>query len=181
MSQLLNDGKLYMNDVIESFESRLGTLRSGRANVAMLYGITVDYYGSATPLEQISQISVVEGRQLMIKPFDPSSLKDIEHTINNSNLGLLAQNDGTVVRINVPSLTEETRKEVAKQVSSFAEEAKIAARNVRRDLNDEVKNNGDLPEDQEKRLLEDIQKLTDETTKKIDTISKDKTKEIMTI
>ncbi|AGN23831.1 ribosome recycling factor [Erysipelothrix rhusiopathiae] len=181
MQSIINDGRLLMDEVIENFETRLGGLRSGRANVSMLYGVSIDYYGSATPIEQIAQISVVEGRQLVIKPFDPSALKEIEHTINNGNLGLLAQNDGTVVRINVPQLTEETRKEVSKQVGSLAEDAKVAARNVRRDLNDEIKNLEDLPEDQEKRLLDDVQKLTDDITKKIDAISKDKVKEIMTI
>ncbi|QIK69974.1 ribosome recycling factor [Erysipelothrix sp. HDW6C] len=181
MSNIVTDGRMLMDDVIETFESRLGTLRTGRANVSVLHGISVEYYGSPTPIEQISQLSVVEGRQLVIKPFDPSSLKDIERALNESTLDLPTQNDGTLIRINVPQLTEDTRREVSKSVGTFSEEAKIAIRNVRRDLNDEVKKDTDLPEDQERGILEDVQKLTDEFIKKIDDIAKAKVADIMSI
>lgn len=181
MSTIINDGRELMNEVIKAYEERLGTLRSGRANAGVLYGINVDYYGSPTPLEQIAQISVSEGTQLVIKPFDPSSSKDIERAINESHLNLPVSNDGTVLRINVPRLTEETRREVAKDVSKFAEESKVNIRNIRRDLNNEVKADDTLREDDEKRLMDDVQKLTDEFIKKIDTLSNDKTTEIMTV
>ncbi|NLC65245.1 MAG: ribosome recycling factor [Erysipelothrix sp.] len=181
MSTIINDGREFMNEVIKAYEERLGTLRSGRANAGVLYGINVDYYGSPTPLEQIAQISVSEGTQLVIKPFDPSSSKDIERAINESHLNLPVSNDGTVLRINVPRLTEETRREVAKDVSKFAEESKVNIRNIRRDLNNEIKADDTLREDDEKRLMDDVQKLTDEFIKKIDTLSNDKTTEIMTV
>lgn len=181
MNTLLNDGREFMNDTLANYEERLGTLRSGRANASLLYGINIDYYGSPTPLEQIGQISVVEGTQLVIKLFDPSILKDVERTLNESSLGLPVMNDGSLIRINVPSLTEETRREVTKDVSKFAEEAKIQIRNVRRDLNNEIKANDELREDDEKRYMDDVQKLTDEFIKKIDDIAKNKTEEIMTV
>lgn len=180
MSAILDEGKKQMSGVISSYEEKLTTLRSGRANAAILYGVEVDYYGTPTPIEQISQISVVEGRQLAIKLFDPSILKDVEHTINAANLGLLAQNDGTIIRINVPQLTEETRKQVAKEVTTIAEEYKIQVRNIRRDLNDLIKLE-DLPEDQEKRELEDVQKATDNAIKQIEEVAKAKSKEVMTV
>lgn len=181
MNTLVNDGRELMNEVISNFEDRLGTLRTGRANAGVLYGIEVNYYGSPTPLEQMGQISVSEGTQLVIKLFDPSVIKDVERALNESHLNLPITNDGTLLRINIPRLTEETRREVAKEVSKFAEEAKVTLRNVRRDLNNEVKKSDDLREDDEKRLMDDIQKLTDEFVTKIDTKAKDKIEEIMTV
>ncbi len=177
----MQEGKLLMNEVISDFENRLGTLRTGRANASILYGVNIEYYGTPTPLDQIAQISIVEGRQIAIKPFDPSILKDIEREINESQLNLLAQNDGTNVRINVPALSEETRRAESKNVGTFAEEAKVQIRNIRRDLNDEIKDTDGLPEDQEKKMLEDVQNLTNEYIKKIDDISKAKVEEIMTV
>lgn len=181
MENIVKDGSLLMDDVIVNYNDRLGTLRTGSANPGMLHGILVPYYGTDTPIDQMASISVSEGTQLVIKLFDPSVLKDTERAINESHLGLTAQNDGSVLRINVPRLTEETRREVAKNVSVFAEEAKVNIRNVRRDLNDLVKKADGLPEDTEKSYLEDIQKLTDSYIKKIDDQAKAKTQEIMTI
>ena len=180
MNTILQDGRELMSGEIDSFNSRLGTLRSGRANAALLYGINVDYYGAPTPLEQMGQISVSEGTQIVVKLFDPSVIKDVERAINESHIELPVINDGTLLRINVPQLTEETRKSVVKDASKYAEESKVQVRNIRRDLNDEAKN-AELPEDQEKRLMDDIQKLTDEFIKKIDEITKAKTEEIMTV
>ncbi len=177
----MEEGKLLMEEVVETFKRNLGTLRTGRANASMLYGIEVDYYGAPTPLEQMSQISISEGRQLVIKPFDPSSLKDIEHTLNESDLDYPVQNDGTHVRINIPPLTEETRREESKKIGQFAEDARVQIRNIRRDLNDDVKKQDGLPEDQEKSMLDEVQKLTDEYIAKIDQIAKDKEQEIMTV
>lgn len=181
MENIVKDGSLLMDDVISSYSDRLGTLRTGSANAGMLHGIQVPYYGTDTPLDQIASISVSEGTQLVVKLFDPSALKDTERAINESQLGLNCQNDGTIIRINVPALTEETRKSVSKNVSVYAEEAKVTIRNVRRDLNDSIKKAENLPEDQEKGLLEDVQKLTDSYIKKIDEMAKAKTQEIMTI
>lgn len=181
MENIITDGSLFMDEVIENYTNRLATLRTGSANAAMLNGIVVSYYGTDTPLNQIASITVSEGTQLVVKLFDPSALKDAERAISESQLGLNCQNDGELLRINVPQLTEETRKSVSKNVSVYAEEAKVNVRNVRRDLNDQVKKEENLPEDQEKGLLEDVQKLTDSYIKKIDELAKDKTKEIMTI
>ena len=181
MNNLMDNGKLLMEEVIENYQERLGTLRTGRANASILYGIEVDYYGSPTPLEQMGQISVSEGTQLVVKLFDPSVIKDVERALNESHLNLPIINDGTLLRINVPALTEETRREVAKDVGKFAEDAKVQIRNVRRDLNDEIKGDDSLREDDEKRLMDDVQKLTDDYVSKIDAIAKEKTEEIMTV
>lgn len=181
MHLIIEEGHLLMSSSLETFQSRLATLRNGRASVAMLHGINVDYYGTPTPIEQIASLSVVEGRQLLIKPFDRSSIKDMEKALNESQLGLPVQSDGQVLRINIPQLTEQVRKDVAKQVGVFAEEAKVAVRNIRRDLNDDVKKLEEVTEDQERSLLEDVQKLTDEYVKKIDEIAKAKTAEVLSI
>ena len=133
---------------------------TGRANAGMLAGVEADYYGCPTPINQISSITVVEGRQLVVKPYDSSSLKAIEQASNKSDLGLNPQNDGSGIRINVPALTEETRKELCKKVSKLSEEAKIAVRNLRRDATEIAKKDDTLTEDAEKECLEKIQKLS---------------------
>ena len=152
-----------------------------RASAGMLNHVEADYYGCPTPINQISSITVVEGRQLVVKPYDSSSLKAIEQAINKSDLGLVPQNDGTMIRLNVPSLTEETRKDLCRKVSKMAEEAKVSVRNLRREANDMAKKDDSLTEDAEKDCLEKIQKQTDEMIKKIDGIAAEKEKEIMTI
>lgn len=170
-----------MSEVIERFEKNLNTVRTGRANPKMLDRIEVNYYGAMTPINQIASVSVSEGRTLVIKPYDKGSLKDIEKAINTSDLGLPPQNDGTVIRLSVPQLTGETRKMYCKDVSKFAEEAKVAVRNARRDANDQIKKDKSIPEDLQKSALEDIQEITESYTKKIDEIAATKEKEIMTI
>ena len=157
MKEILDNSRSKMQKAIDTFSEHLETIRTGRANAGMLAGVEADYYGCPTPINQISSITVVEGRQLVVKPYDSSSLKAIEHAINKSDLGLNPQNDGSVIRINVPALTEETRKELCKKVSKLSEEAK------------------------EKECLEKIQKLTDEMIKKVDSIAAEKEKEIMTV
>lgn len=181
MKQHLDKATLEMKKVIEKFEHHLSTVRTGRANPKQLEDIHVDYYGSPTPISQVGSINVVEGKQLVIKPYDTSLLKGIEHAIQAANLGLNPMNDGSVVRINVPPLTEQTRKEISKTVEKHAEEAKVSIRNVRRDVNDAIKKDDTLTEDREKEALEKIQKLTDEHIKKIELIVKDKEKDIMTV
>ncbi len=181
MKQHLEKATSEMKKVIEKFEHHLSTVRTGRANPKQLEDIHVDYYGSPTPLNQIGSIQVVEGKQLVIKPYDSSLLKLIEHAIQAANIGMNPMNDGAVIRINVPSLTEQTRKEITKVVEKHAEEAKVSIRNVRRDINDSIKKDDNLTEDLEKDALDKIQKLTDEHIKKIESIVKDKEKEIMTV
>lgn len=177
---ILEDAEERMEKSIDSLEKDLATVRTGRANPNMLSGIMVDYWGEPTPVNQVAGISVVEGRQLVIKPYDKSTLKNIERSIFESNLGLTPQNDGQVIRINVPPLTEDRRKEFVKQVWKYAEQAKVALRNIRRSANDEIKK-ADLAEDEEKRGQEKVQKLTDRYVKKIDEIAKAKEKDLMTV
>ena len=181
MKEILDNSRSKMQKAIDPFSEHLETIRTGRANAGMLAGVEADYYGCPTPINQISSITVVEGRQLVVKPYDSSSLKAIEHAINKSDLGLNPQNDGSVIRINVPALTEEIRKELCKKVSKLSEEAKIAVRNLRRDANEAAKKDETLTEDAEKECLEKIQKLTDEMIKKVEAVAAEKEKEIMTV
>jgi len=178
------DIKVYedkMGKSIEALKQNLAKVRTGRANPQMLDRIEVDYYGSLTPLNQIASISVQEGKTLAIKPYDASSLKDIEKAINTSDLGLPPTNDGTCIRVTVPALTEETRKNFCKDISKMAEDAKVSIRNIRRDANDDVKKDKSIPEDEAKDLQDKIQKLTDKYIANIEEVSKAKEKEVMTI
>jgi len=180
----LDDIKARMSKSIDSYKKELGKLRTGRASAALVDGITVDYYGAPTPIDQTSQISVPEARQLMIKPYDKSVLGDIEKAINAANIGISPNNDGEVIRLNVPALTEETRKELAKKVKGFAEDAKVAIRNVRRDANDIIKKAekaNKITEDDVKSDEADVQKLTDDFTKQIDTIATEKENDILSM
>ncbi|MBR2809187.1 MAG: ribosome recycling factor [Erysipelotrichaceae bacterium] len=170
-----------MEKTLEQLQANLNTVRTGRANPTLLDRVEVDYYGTPTPVNQISSITVSEGRTLVIKPYDASSLKDIERAINASDVNLPPNNDGTVIRLTVPQLTEETRKGYCKDVAKFAEEAKVAIRNIRRDINDTVKKEKSIPEDLSKDLLDQVQKATDKYISRVDEIAKAKEKEIMTI
>ena len=170
-----------MDKALGALIDQFDGVRTGRATPALLNDVNIVYYGVDTPLNQLAQISVVEGSQLVIKPFDPQILKDIEKSIFAANLGLTPQNDGTLIRVNVPRLTEETRKEIAKDIGKMGEDAKIAIRNIRRESNDSIKKDDSLSEDEEKKHLERIQKITDEFVKKIDTSVSEKTVEIMTV
>lgn len=170
-----------MDKAIESYERDLASVRTGRANPTMLDRVQFDYYGTPTPINQMASVSVQEGRQLVIKPYDNSTMKDIERAILESDLGLNPQSDGTLIRLNVPALTEERRKEFVKHVKKFAENAKVAIRNIRRDANDSIKKLDDVSEDEKKRAQEDIQKQTDRYTKKIDEIAAVKEKDILTV
>ncbi len=173
--------KTKMDKALGALIDQFDGVRTGRATPALLNDVNIVYYGVDTPLNQLAQISVVEGSQLVIKPFDPQILKDIEKSIFAANLGLTPQNDGTLIRVNVPRLTEETRKEIAKDIGKMGEDAKIAIRNIRRESNDSIKKDDSLSEDEEKKHLERIQKITDEFVKKIDTSVSEKTVEIMTV
>lgn len=181
MNLILDDTKSKMSKAIESLSTTLQTIRSGRANANILNGIEVDYYGSMTPINQIAGINIQEGRIIVIKPYDKSALRGIEVAINTSHLGLPPQNDGEVIRITIPSLTEETRKELCKEVKKHAENSKVAVRNIRRDANEAAKKEDSFTEDAEKDCIDKIQKLTDEYVKKIDEVAAEKEKEIMTV
>ena len=152
-----------------------------KANASLLEHVHFEYYGSETPINQVASIKVVEGRQLMIKPYDRSTLKDIERAIASSDTGLVPQSDGEVIRLNVPALTEERRKQLSKEADKMGEEAKIAVRNVRREANDAIKKDKELTEDDAKRMQEKVQKLTDEFAKKIEKEVSEKEKEIMKV
>ena len=170
-----------MNRVLDNLMKEFATIRTGRANAAILDRISVEYYGFMTPLKEISQITTPEARVIMIKPYEPEALKMIEKAIKDSNIGLNPNNDGSVIRLNVPALTEERRKEIVKSLGKTCEEARVAIRNARRDANETLKRDKSLPEDQRKRDEKEVQKITDEFIKKIDDAAKAKEKEIMTV
>ena len=169
---------------ISVLKEELNTVRAGRANAALLDKVTVDYYGSPTPLKALANISVPEPRMLLISPFDPKSIPEIEKAINVANVGINPANDGKVVRLAIPQLTEERRKELTKTVKKMGEDTKVAVRNLRRESNDELKKEekaGELTEDDLKESLNDVQKAIDEAVKNIDEIISEKEKEIMEI
>ena len=175
-----NDVKLKMDKVIESLESRLTTVRAGRANPNILNGIMVEYYGVPTPIQGIANISIPEARQLVIKPFDKSALKNIEKALFEANLGMAPTNNGEVLILTIPELTEESRKTFVKQVKDMAEEARIALRNVRQDANNAIKKQ-EYSENEEKIYLESVQKLIDKYNDIVEEKFKEKEKELMTI
>lgn len=183
MSQeVMRNTQTNMNNAINAFTRELGTIRAGRANATLLDGIQVSYYGANTPLNQLAQISVPEARMIVITPYDKNILGDIEKAINKSDLGITPSNDGTIIRLVVPQLTEERRRDIAKQVGEEAENAKVAVRNVRRASIDELRKlekNGELSEDELRRFETDVQKLTDDSVKKVDEIAAEKEKEII--
>ncbi|MGL4949060.1 MAG: ribosome recycling factor [Anaeroplasmataceae bacterium] len=169
-----------MEKSLNSYRRELATIRTGRANPSLLDSINVDYYGVSTPLKQVAGISVPEANQILIKPFDKSILKDIESAINASSLGLTPQGDGTSIRLNSPQMTEQRRKELVKLVSKMSEQAKVNIRNIRRDANDDLKKLS-LSEDDEKGYLDDIQTLTNNKIVIVETYTKEKEEELLTI
>lgn len=167
-----------------SLAREYASIRAGRANASLLDRIQVDYYGAPTPLNQLASITVPEARVLLISPFDKSSIKDIERALNASDLGITPANDGSVIRLVIPALTEETRKELAKEVKKVGETAKVSIRNIRRDAMDEAKKQEkakEITEDELKALEKDIQKATDEAVKEIDRMIADKEKELLSV
>ncbi len=180
LEMVLLEGEEKMDKAIAAYERELSTVRTGRASASLLDSIMVDYYGVPTPVKQISSISIPEANQLYIKPYDKSSIKTIESAIFASPLGLTPQSDGTGIRLILPKMTEERRRELVKQVGKMEEQAKVAIRNVRRDVNDDIKKLS-LPEDDEKGYLEDVQKLTDDKIAKIAKITEEKNKDLMSI
>lgn len=181
---VIKDAQEKMKQAIQSFNKNLATVRAGRANPALLNSVFVDYYGASTPLNQLSTISVPEARLLLITPFDKSSIGEIEKAIQKADLGLAPSSDGNVVRIAIPALTEERRKELVKVVGKFSEEAKVQIRNVRREANDQLKKaekNGDLTEDDLRSFQDDVQAETDKFIAEIDQLVKQKEEEILEV
>jgi ribosome recycling factor len=178
----LQETKERMAKTIDDLENELKRVRTGRASLSLLDGIRVDYYGTQTPLNQMASLSVPESRLIVIQPWDVSAIKEIEKAILKSDLGLTPSSDGKLIRISIPPLTEERRKELVKVVSKMCEEHKIAARNIRRDANELIKGfkkDGDIAEDDAFKAQDSIQKITDEFITKIDDIYKAKEKEIL--
>lgn len=182
--EVISAAKEKMTKAIQAYTRELATVRAGRANASLLDRITVDYYGAPTPVNQLAGISTPEARLLVIQPYDKSILGEIEKAILKSDLGLNPSNDGSIIRLAIPQLTEERRKELVKVIKKESEEAKVAIRNIRRDANDDFKKlekNGEITEDELRGYSDDVQKLTDEHIQKIDQITKDKEKEIMEV
>ena len=174
--------KTRMDKAVEDFRREMAATRTGRANIHMLDTVTVDYYGEQMPLNQVSQIHAPEPQMITVQPFDPSQLGAIEKAIRSADLGLNPMNDGKLVRVPVPALTEERRKEMVKHLHRILEEHRTAVRNIRRDGNDAIKKtmkDKKIAEDDEKRALEEIQKLTDDEIKKMEEMSKSKEKEVL--
>ena len=173
-----------MTKTINNLGSELAAIRAGRANPHVLDKLTVDYYGVPTPIQQAANISVPEARVIAIKPFDPSILGDIEHALMASDIGITPTNDGTVIRLVYPELTEERRKELAKKASKASETFKVRIRNERRDANDKIKKMekaGELAEDDAKKATDEVQKITDKYIKTIEQMTADKEKDIMEV
>lgn len=180
MDTILLETESRMENTIENLEKRFTNIRAGRANPAILEGVFVSYYGVDTPLKQLANISIPEARQLQIKPFDKSVLGAIEKAIFEANIGLTPNNNGEIIILNIPALTEETRKEYVKQAKSYAEDAKIALRNIRQDANNDIKKL-EIPEDEAKSGQEDIQELINKYNKIVEEKTKVKEQELMTV
>ena len=184
MSDVQETLKIKMEKTKSVLKEDLNTVRAGRANAALLDKVSVEYYGTPTPLKSLANVSVPDPRTLMIAPFDPKSISEIEKAINMANLGINPSNDGKVIRLVIPQVTEERRKELTKIVKKMGEDAKVAVRNERRDANEILKKqekNGELTEDDLKKEMDDVQKKTDACIKEIDTIVADKEKEILEV
>lgn len=181
---VIKETKPKMEAVIEDFKRKLANVRTGRANIGILDGVMVDYYGSPTPLNQVASVNVPEPQLLTVQPWDASQIGAIEKAINQANLGLNPSNDGKIIRLQIPALTEERRREMAKQISDIAEEHRVAVRNVRHHSNDVLKKmlkDKQISEDNERDGLEQVQKLTNTYIGKIDELAKNKEQEIMKV
>ena len=184
IDDLIQDATRRMDKSVEAAQTEFSTLRTGRASPALLDRVQIDYYGQQTPLKQLATIGAPEPRMLTIQPFDPNSVATIERAIQESDLGLTPSNDGKLIRLPIPQLTEERRKELVKLVRHMAEEGRVAVRNVRRDVMrhlEELVRNGEVGDDEERRAEAQVQKITDEHTKSIDDLLKVKEAEIMEV
>ena len=184
IDEFIDDATRRMDKSVESAQHEFNTLRTGRASAALLDRIQIDYYGTKTPLNQLASINAPEPRLLTVQPFDPSSLPSIERTIQESDLGLTPSNDGKIIRLPIPQLTEERRKELVKVARQMAEDGRVAVRNVRRDVMHHLKelvDKGEVGADEEHRAEGRVQELTDEHTKQIDELLKHKEAEVMEV
>lgn len=181
--QIIETAQAKMTKAEEALKRELGSIRAGRANASILNRVMVEYYGAQTPLNQVASITIPEPRILMVTPYDKSALEDIEKGILESDVGITPANDGMAIRLVVPQLTEERRKEIAKQVKAKAEEGKVAVRNVRREAMDNIKKghkNGDYTDDDLHNLEDQVQKVTDKAIKGVDAIAAEKEQEVLT-
>ena len=182
INELFVDVKDRMNKAVDHYRHEVSTIRTGRASANILDVVKVDYYGTPTPLNNIAHVTVPEGQLIVIQPFDPSSLEFIEKAIMSSDVGLTPNNDGSVIRLNIPTLTEERRKDLVKVVHKIIEEGRVAVRNIRRDANDLLKKSekdNDLSEDNLRRATDNIQEMTDEHIKNLNQIEEAKEKDIL--
>ena len=176
----INEVEFKMEAALENLDKRFLNIRAGRANPSMVSGIMVDYFGVPTPIQSLANITVPEAKQLFIKPYDRTAIKEIERAINEANIGIAPTNNGEMVILTVPNLTEDTRRDYVKQAKAYAEDAKVALRNIRQDANNEIKK-AELPEDEEKASLEDVQELINKYNKLVDEKEKQKEAELMEI
>ena len=184
LNEIYNETREHMNKSIEALKHDLNTLRTGKVSTSVVENIKVDYYGTPTPLNQVGSVLATDATTITINPWEKSLLKDIEHMIQVANIGVNPNNDGEVIKLFFPPMTEEERKKQAKKAKEFAEKAKIAIRNIRRDSNDKIKKllkDKEITEDESKRGLDEIQKITDEFVAKVDDIVAKKTDEIMKV
>ncbi|EIM5219313.1 ribosome recycling factor [Staphylococcus pseudintermedius] len=184
MKEIIQDAKTRMKKSTENLSRELAQINAGRANSNLLAGVQVDYYGAPTPVQQLASINVPEARLLVVSPYDKTSLADIEKAIIAANLGVNPTSDGDVIRIMLPALTEERRKEIVKEVKKTGENAKVSIRNIRRDANDTLKRqekDGDISEDELRNGSDEVQKITDSSIKEIDQLVADKEKDIMSV
>lgn len=184
MKEIIQDAKTRMKKSTENLSRELAQINAGRANSNLLAGVQVDYYGAPTPVQQLASINVPEARLLVVSPYDKTSLADIEKAIIAANIGVNPTSDGDVIRIMVPALTEERRKEIVKEVKKTGENAKVSIRNIRRDANDTLKRqekDGEISEDELRNGSDEVQKITDSSIKEIDQLVADKEKDIMSV
>ena len=184
VDELIHEAQERMGKSVEHSRAEFNTVRTGRASASLLDRIEIDYYGTATPLKQLATIGVPEARMLTVQPFDPGSIRSIEKAVQESDLGLTPSNDGKMIRLPIPQLTEERRKELVKVVRGLAEEHRVAVREIRRDAMKHLKelvDNGDVGADDERRAEDRVQKLTDDHTKQIDDLLKHKEAEVMEV
>ena len=180
--KIFSEAKNKMSKAIEHYKQEVSFIRTGRASTHILNPVKVDYYGTPTPLNNVANITIPEAQLISIQPFDPSSIELIEKAITESDIGLTPSNDGNIIRLNIPTLTEDRRKELVKQVHKIIEDGKIAVRNIRRDANDQLKKlekSHDLSEDNLKRELDNIQEITNQNISRLDEVQSNKEKEIL--
>ncbi len=184
VQEQLGDAKSRMNSAVEALQHELATVRTGRASVGIVEHVKIDYYGTSTPLNQLATITTPDPKMIMIQPYDKGAVGDITKSLQKSDIGLTPSNDGQVIRLAIPPLTEERRKELAKQVRSRVEDARVAVRNVRRDVHDHLRkleHDGEISQDELHRAEQDLQKVTDDHVAEVDLAGEEKEQEVLTV